>query len=100
MLALARPQLTLAKITDNLALQRIRPALRNPRQGMTNITEILKRELTHLYRKRNMAVHGEQIRGANRHSISETLTQLIGAGMDRIVHAEPQLASPRSNCRR
>ena len=27
------PQLTLAKITDNLALQRIRPALRNPRQG-------------------------------------------------------------------
>ena len=35
MLALARPQLTLAKITDNLALQRIRPALRNPRQGMT-----------------------------------------------------------------
>ena len=35
-----------------------------------------------------------QIHGANLHSISETLTPLIGAGVDRIVHAELQFGVP------
>lgn len=90
MLAFTRPELTLTNVTDNLALQRVRPALQNPRQQITKIAEILTREFTRLYRKRNMIVHGGQIRGANLHSISETLTPLIGAGIDRIVHAELQ----------
>lgn len=33
-----------------------------------------------------MIVHGGQIHGSNLHSISDTLTPLIGAGIDRIVH--------------
>jgi hypothetical protein len=41
-----------------------------------------------------MVVHGGQIRGANLHSISETLTPLIGAGIDRIVHAQLQFGVP------
>ena len=90
MLAFTRPALTLTNVTDNLALQRVRPALQNPRREITNIAEILTREFTRLYRKRNMVVHGGQIRGANLHSISETLTPLIGAGIDRIVNAELQ----------
>jgi len=87
-LACGRPDLALSNATDNLALQRVRPALRNPQQEITNITEILTREFTRLYRKRNMIVHGGQIGGANLHSLSETITPLIGAGIDRIVHAE------------
>lgn len=94
MLAFARPDLTLTDVTDNLALQRMRPALQNPRREVTNVAEILTREFTRLYRKRNMVVHGGQIRGANLHSISETLTPLIGAGIDRIVHAELQFGVP------
>jgi hypothetical protein len=94
MLAFTRPGLTLTNVTDNLALQRVRPALQNPRREITNIAEILTREFTRLYRKRNMVVHGGQIRGANLHSISETLTPLIGAGIDRIVHAELQFGVP------
>jgi hypothetical protein len=94
MLAFNRPDLTLTNATDNLALQRVRPALQNPRQEVTNIAEILTREFTRLYRKRNMVVHGGQIRGANLHSISETLTPLIGAGIDRIVHAQLQFGVP------
>jgi hypothetical protein len=89
-LAFTRPDLTLTKVTDNLALQRVRPALLDPRREINNIVEILTREFTRLYRKRNMVVHGGQIHGANLHSISETLTPLIGAGIDRIVHAELQ----------
>jgi hypothetical protein len=90
MLAFNRPDLTLTNVIDNVALQRVRPALQNPRREVTNIAEILTREFTRLYRKRNMVVHGGQIRGANLHSISETLTPLIGAGIDRIVHAQLQ----------
>jgi hypothetical protein len=41
-----------------------------------------------------MVVHGGQIRGANLHSISETLTPLIGAGIDRILHAQLQFGVP------
>lgn len=90
MLAFTRPDLALTNVTDNLALQRVRPALRNPRQEVARIAEILTREFTRLYRKRNMVVHGGQISGSNLHSISETLTPLIGAGIDRIVHAQLQ----------
>lgn len=93
-LAFTRPDLTLTNVTDNLALQRVRPALQDPRREITNIVEILTREFTRLYRKRNMVVHGGQIRGTNLHSISETLTPLIGAGIDRIVHAELQFGVP------
>ncbi|SIN17553.1 Uncharacterised protein [Mycobacteroides abscessus subsp. abscessus] len=93
-LAFNRPDLILASSTDNLALQRVRPALQNPRQEVNNVTDILSREFTRLYRKRNMVVHGGQIRGANLHSISETLTPLIGAGIDRIVHAQLQFGIP------
>ena len=94
MLAFTRADLTLTNATDSLALQRVRPALQNPRQEITNIAEIVTREFTRLYRKRNMVVHGGQIHGANLHSISETLTPLIGAGIDRIVHAELQFGVP------
>jgi hypothetical protein len=90
LLAFTRPNLTLSNVTDNLALQRVRPVLQNPRREITNIAEILTREFTRLYRKRNMVVHGGQIHGTNLQSISETLTPLIGAGIDRIVHAELQ----------
>lgn len=80
------PTIDLGRDVDNLALERIRPALRNPHQEIMRITEILTREFTRLYRKRNMIVHGGQIHESNLHSISETLTPLIGAGIDRVVH--------------
>jgi hypothetical protein len=100
MLAINRPDLTLTNATDNLALQRVRPALLNARQEVTNIAEILTREFTRLYRKRNMVVHGGQIRGAYLHSISETLTPLIGAGIDRSFTPNCNSASLQSNCQR
>lgn len=87
-LALREPALKLNDVADQLALERVRPALQNPKQEVTKIADILTREFTRLYRKRNMIVHGGQIHGANLHSISDTLTPLIGTAIDRIVHAE------------
>ncbi|WP_329414597.1 hypothetical protein OG563_18030 [Nocardia vinacea] len=37
---------------------RIRPLLTTPRKEVTRIAEILNREFTRLYRKRNLIVHG------------------------------------------
>lgn len=71
---------------DSLALDRVRPALSNPRGEVEKITGILTREFTRLYRKRNMIVHGGQIHEGSLHSLSETLAPLIGAGVDRVVH--------------
>ncbi|EHB46419.1 hypothetical protein [Mycolicibacterium vinylchloridicum] len=81
----SNPTLNLTEM-DMLALNRIRPALANPRGEIEKITEILTRELTRLYRKRNMIVHGGQIQEGSLHSLSETLAPLIGAGIDRVVH--------------
>lgn len=86
MYACANPQIDLQKPIDNLALERIRPALIDPRGEVEKISGILTREFTRLYRKRNMIVHGGHTQESNLHSISETLAPLIGAGIDRVVH--------------
>ncbi len=81
----SNPPLALSAV-DGLAIGRVRPALSNPRAEVEKITDILTREFTRLYRKRNMIVHGAQIQESSLHSLSETLAPLIGAGIDRVVH--------------
>ena len=71
---------------DNLAVDRILSLVINPRTEIEKMRSILTREFTRLYRKRNMTVHGGHITGANLHSVSELLSPLIGAGIDRVVH--------------
>jgi len=71
---------------DNLAVDRILSVVINPRTEIEKMRSILTREFTRLYRKRNMTVHGGHITGANLHSVSELLSPLIGAGIDRVVH--------------
>lgn len=82
----ANNQVDLGSTEDNLALDRIRPALRDPQREILRIGNILRREFTRLYRKRNMIVHGGQIHESNLAPISETMTPLSGAGIDRFVH--------------
>ena len=84
--AVATPHIDLQRSADNLALARIRPVLTHPKAQLERISEILTREFTRLYRKRNMIVHGGQIHESNLQAISDTLAPLIGAGVDRIVH--------------
>lgn len=86
MRACATDPIDLKDTLDNLALVRVRPALKDPTRVVGKIATILRREFIRLYRKRNMIVHGGQIHENNLHSISDTLAPLIGAGIDRIVH--------------
>lgn len=83
--AVSTAAITFPDVVDDLALQRIRPMLTNPRREMEKIVTILTREFTRLYRKRNMVVHNGQIHDTNLHAVSDTVTPLIGAGIDRII---------------
>lgn len=72
---------------DSLALKRMRPALTDPSGEIEKMRTVLRREFTRFYRKRNLIVHAGQTRDQTLHSVSERLTPLIGAGIDRIVDA-------------
>lgn len=75
----------MGSFVENLAVSRVRNAISDPQSEINKISSIMSRELTRLYRKRNMTVHGGQIGGVNLNSVSELLSPLIGAGIDRIV---------------
>ncbi|WP_194814756.1 integrase [Nocardia sp. XZ_19_385] len=80
-------QVTLPLEVDRLALQRIQPILTDPRREVKRIADILTREFVRLYRKRNLIVHGGHTHNPTLHATTETMSPLIGAGIDRIVHA-------------
>lgn len=71
---------------DNLALSRIRPALGDPRGEVEKIQKILTREFIRLYRKRNLIAHAGRTQDTTLHATTETVSPLIGAGIDRIVY--------------
>jgi hypothetical protein len=79
---------------DNLAVDRIRPALTDPRGEIDKIRKILRREFTRLYRKRNLIAHAGKTQESTLHSTSETLSPLIGAGIDRVVYVGLQYGLP------
>ncbi|MDV7991590.1 integrase [Rhodococcus sp. IEGM 1374] len=72
--------------TDNLALKRIKPALGDPRGALEKAQNILRREFVRLYRKRNLIAHAGQTQEQTLHSTTETVSPLIGAGVDRVVY--------------
>ena len=72
---------------DRLALDRVLPALTDPSGEIGKLRTVLRREFARLYRKRNLIVHAGQTREHTLHAVSERLTPLIGAGIDRIVDA-------------
>ncbi len=78
---------TLNHEIDQLALDRLQPLLINPRREVSRIADILNREFVRLYRKRNLIVHGGHTHSTNLHAVTEMMSPLIGAGIDRIVHA-------------
>lgn len=72
--------------TDNLALKRIKPALEDPKAALEKAQNILRREFVRLYRKRNLIAHAGQTQERTLHSTTETVSPLIGAGVDRVVY--------------
>ncbi|MGO3064048.1 MAG: hypothetical protein ACTIIN_13495 [Brevibacterium aurantiacum] len=73
---------------DQLAALRMGEVIENPKAFFDRTSTILSYEFRRLYRKRNMVAHAGQVAEANLHSVAETLTPLVGAGVDAALRAK------------
>lgn len=73
---------------DNLAIRRLGLFLATPREAVKKTADILTREFVRFYRKRNLIAHGGRTHTDNSvHAMSETVSPLIGAGVDQFITA-------------
>jgi hypothetical protein len=72
---------------DEAAFDRMRELLSNPRQTLLRVRDYVEVALNRLYRQRNLMLHGGRVTGDGRLEALATSPPLVGAGLDRIVHA-------------
>lgn len=80
--------LTLTSPTDIAAAERMRAVLRAPYPQLRDVQCIIRAVLRRLYRQRNIVVHGGSTAAIALDAALRTAAPLIGAGFDRLVHAQ------------
>ncbi|MGI5508837.1 hypothetical protein [Streptomyces sp. CA-106131] len=75
------------KWTDQPAAQRMADLVRNPRTVLADVSRAFRIALRRLYRTRNIILHGGATQGVALDASLRTAAPLVGAGLDRIVHA-------------
>ena len=83
----ARP-LGLTSQSDSAALHRVERVVSNPRRALADIRDYFQSAMRRLYRQRNLVVHGGLIRSVALDATLRTTAPTVGAGIDRIVHAD------------
>jgi hypothetical protein len=73
--------------SDVAALHRMERLLHNPAKVLTDVRGYAQESLRRLYRQRNLVLHGGRTRGVALDGTLRTAAPLVGAGVDRIVHA-------------
>ena len=73
--------------SDRAAVFRTRKMLSEPRQTLTLVEEHATNAFRRLYRQRNMVLHGARMNAVALRASLRTASPLVGAGIDRIVHA-------------
>ena len=79
--------LQLTSDTDRLAEQRLKKILQEPRVALLDIEQHAKHTLRRLYRQRNLVLHWGRTNAVGLRAALRTAAPLVGAGMDRVVHA-------------
>ncbi|MFJ8773980.1 integrase [Streptomyces microflavus] len=82
--------LALTKATgysDQAAAQRMVALLAAPRAQLNDVTKAFRIAMRRLYRTRNIILHGGATNGVALEASLRTAAPLLGAGLDRIVHA-------------
>ncbi|MGD9484975.1 NAD(P)-binding protein [Streptomyces sp. TRM70308] len=82
-LALTKP----TGYSDQAAAQRMVALLANPRSQLNDVTKAFRIAMRRLYRIRNIILHGGATHGVALEAALRTAAPLLGAGLDRIVHA-------------
>jgi hypothetical protein len=72
---------------DDAAIDRMRELLNNPRDTLRRVSDYVGVAFNRLYRQRNIMLHGGRVTGDGRLQALATAPPLVGAGLDRIVHA-------------
>ena len=81
------PTLTTGTTSDDAALERLRVVLHDPRRGLLEVAGYARAALRRLYRQRNLVLHGGMTEAVALRSTLRTAAPLVGAGVDRLVHA-------------
>jgi hypothetical protein len=79
--------LQLTDPADEAAVRRVEKLLRLPNEVLPDLERYATDAFRRLYRQRNLVVHGGRTTGAALKATLRTVAPLVGAGMDRIVHA-------------
>jgi hypothetical protein len=82
----AKRHLTL-RGSDQYALVRLENLMSNPTTGLEDIETHARAVLRRFYRQRNLVLHGGIIESVALRASLRTASPLIGAGLDRLVHA-------------
>jgi hypothetical protein len=79
--------LVFAHAADDAGHQRMVDLHGEPRQTLAKVESYVDLAVRRLYRQRNLVLHGGRVAGIALRASLRTAAPLVGAGMDRIVHA-------------
>ncbi|MFI5932632.1 integrase [Actinoplanes sp. NPDC051494] len=85
--ALATGMAQLTELSDVAAAQRMSHLLASPFKELSDVHDVLAGALRRLYRQRNIVAHGGTTAAVALNATLRTVAPLIGAGLDRLVHA-------------
>lgn len=81
------PEALALRYTDTAAAQRMADLVQNPRRQLDEVNHAFRIAMRRLYRTRNIILHGGATQGVALDASLRTAAPLLGAGLDRIVHA-------------
>jgi len=84
----AQSSLVLSSDGDNAAAERMRAMLADPYAQLKDVRLICQGVFRRLYRQRNIVVHGGNTAAIALEAALRTAAPLVGAGLDRLVHAQ------------
>lgn len=76
--------------SDAAAAQRMARVLASPHKELADVRAVFNGVLRRLYRQRNIVVHGGTTASVAMEATLRTAAPLVGAGLDRLVHAKLQ----------
>jgi hypothetical protein len=83
----AQRSLTYPFRSDHAAAHRMEHLLGDPASVLNDVRGHARESVRRLYRQRNLVLHGGRTRGVALEATLRTVAPLVGAGLDRIVHA-------------
>lgn len=80
--------LTLPDASDQAALSRVTAIIKDPAGHLRRIRQYIQETFRRLYNQRNLVMHGGSFRSIALSATLRTAPPLVGAGLDRLVHAQ------------